>query len=342
MHQRDQPKERVLARLDADALDAAIGGWVADSPSAPSRPRSWPPSPGPLGAGETPGGPAEHRAPGPRTGCCPAAAVDGKALRGARTPEGGQVFLVAAIDHATGAVSGQRQVPSSASQRHRRPPRDLLTSLQAPGMVWTLDARCTPPRPLPRLITQDLHGHYLLIIKGDRARGPAGDAATALLTTRTDWVATTATEADPRPAPRSKLRRAHPRRPPANDPTYPRHRPALARLRRDTSGLDGFWTGKGIVYGITSLPADLAGPARLNHYEQHHSLVEEPSSHWVRDVTFSEDNPQVRTGTAPTSARRPPRPDGQRPLRLAGRANIAHARRDLHNHNQSTFAAPRI
>ena len=46
----------------------------------------------------------EHPTP---DGLLPAAAVDGKALRGARTPEGGRVFLVAAIDHATGAVGAE-------------------------------------------------------------------------------------------------------------------------------------------------------------------------------------------------------------------------------------------
>ncbi|MGY4967617.1 hypothetical protein [Streptomyces sp. 900105245] len=35
------------------------------------------------------------------------------------------------------------------------------------------------------------------------------------------------------------------------------------RLRRDTGGLDGDWTTKEVVLGITSLPTDLAGPAHL-------------------------------------------------------------------------------
>ncbi|WP_246143695.1 hypothetical protein [Actinacidiphila oryziradicis] len=56
--------------------------------------------------------------------------------------------------------------------------------------------------------------------------------------------------------------------------------------------------------------------------------------HWVRDVTFHEDNSQVRTGTASRALA------GFRNLaistfRLAGRANIAHARRDLLNHNDA-------
>ena len=56
--------------------------------------------------------------------------------------------------------------------------------------------------------------------------------------------------------------------------------------------------------------------------------------HWVRDVTFREDNSQVRTGTAPRALA------GFRNLaistiRVAGRANIAHARRDLLHHKDA-------
>ncbi len=48
----------------------------------------------------------------------------------------------------------------------------------------------------------------------------------------------------------------------------------MFRLRRDTGGLDGQRTGKHIVYGITSMPAELAGPVHLNHYEREHWCVE--------------------------------------------------------------------
>src|SRR5689334_22621601 len=56
-------------------------------------------------------------------------------------------------------------------------------------------------------------------------------------------------------------------------PTHVRHRHA-ARSRLTAGVLDGVWTGKEIVYGITSLPANLAGPAQLNHYERRHWVVE--------------------------------------------------------------------
>jgi hypothetical protein len=52
--------------------------------------------------------------------------------------------------------------------------------------------------------------------------------------------------------------------------------------------------------------------------------------HWVRDVTFQEDKSQLRTGTAPR-ALASFRNLGLNAYRLDGRANIAHARRDLHD-----------
>ena len=318
---------RVLGKLDADALDAALGGWAADVArgvvSAPV-------------VAATPGPPereqrratqrsVEHPTP---DGLLPAAAVDGKALRGARTPEGGRVFLVAAIDHATGAVLGQRQVPSKRGEGAAA--RDLLTGLRVPGMVWTLDARHTT-KATARLITKDLHGHYILIIKGNQPI--ARDAAAALLSgPNADWVATTATEDD---RGHGRVERRTIRLAPADDNLFPGAVQAF-RLRRDTAGLDGVWTGKEIVYGITSLPADLAGPAQLNHYERRHWVVED-RLHWVRDVTFGEDASQLRTGTAPR-ALAAFRNLAISALRLAGRANIAHARRDLHDHNDA-FAA---
>ena len=93
------------------------------------------------------------------------------------------------------------------------------------------------------------------------------------------------------------------------------------------------------MYGITSLPPGLADPAQLNHYERRHWVVED-RLHWVRDVTFHEDASQMRTGTAPR-ALAALRNLAISVIRLAGRANIAHARRDLLDHNDA-FAALRI
>jgi predicted transposase YbfD/YdcC len=250
----------------------------------------------------------------------PGAAGDGKALRGART-DAGPVFLVAAIDHASGAVLGQRQVPSKRGEGVAA--RDLLTGLDVPGMVWTLDALHTT-KATARLITKDLHGHYVLIIKGNQPIARAA-AQTLLSGPDTAWVAATAVEDD---RGHGRVERRTIRVAPADDTLFPGAAQAF-RLRRDTGGLDGVMEHKEIVYGITSLPADLAGPAHLNHYERRHWVVED-RLHWVRDVSFDEDRSQLRTGTTPR-ALTAFRNLAISAFRLAGRANIAHARRDLHN-----------
>ena len=103
------------------------------------------------------------------------------------------------------------------------------------------------------------------------------------------------------------------------------------RLRRDTGGLDGQRISKEIIYGIVSIGADRAGPQHLNAYTRGHWTVES-RLHWTRDVTFHEDNSQLRTGSAPR-VMASFRNLSLNTFRLAGRANIAHARRDLHDRN---------
>jgi hypothetical protein len=76
---------------------------------------------------------------------------------------------------------------------------------------------------------------------------------------------------------------------------------------------------------------EFAGPAQLNHCQRQHWTVEN-RLHWTGDVTFDEDESQIRTGASPRVLA------GLRNLaintfRLAGRVNIAHARRDLHDHD---------
>jgi hypothetical protein len=255
---------RVLAKLDADALDTAVGGWVADVTQGKA--------PAPV-VPDTPGPPereqrravrraVEHPVP---QGVLPGAAVDGKALRGAST-ESGPVFLVGAIDHTSGAVLGQRQVPSKRGEGVAA--RDLLTGLNVPGMVWTLDALHTT-RATARLITKDLHGHYVLIIKGNQPIAHA--TAQALLAgPDSEWTATTSSEDD---RGHGRVERRTIRVAPADDTLFPGAAQAF-RLRRDTGGLDGVMEHKEIVYGVTSLPADLAGPEHLNYYERRHWVVE--------------------------------------------------------------------
>jgi predicted transposase YbfD/YdcC len=268
-----------------------------------------------------------HPAP---AGLLPAAAIDGKLLHGTRTATG-QVFLVAAITHQRGVILGQRQVPNKRGESSVV--ADLLTPLDVTGMLLTLDALHTSKKTA-RLITGPLDAHYLLIFKGNQPL--AYEAAQALLSGTDTEFADSMTVNDDRGHGRTERRTL--RVAPCDDRLFPGARQVF-RLRRDTGGLDGARTSKEVVHGIVSLDTDLAGPEHLNHYARGHWTVEN-RLHWTRDVTFREDNSQLRTGTAPR-ALASFRNLALNTFRLAGRANIAHARRDLHDRSD-TFAVYRI
>ena len=99
----------------------------------------------------------------------------------------------------------------------------------------------------------------------------------------------------------------------------------MFRIRRDVGELEGPWTRKEVIFGITDMPAELAGPAQIGIYARGHWSIEN-RTHYVRDVTFSEDASQVRTGNQPW-ALAAIRNVVTGAIRLAGFANIAHGRR---------------
>ena len=310
---------RVLTDLDGDALDAAVGGYVTDVLRGLSPAPVLPTAAGPVEREQRRAAARALTHPVP-AGLLPAAAIDGKLLQGTVTATG-RVFLVAAIGHGSGVVLGQRQVADKRGEGTVI--ADLLGGLDATGMVLSLDALHTTKKTA-RLITGKLHAHYLLILKGNQPL--AREAAHALLSgTDVEFADRTDIHTD-RGHGRTEQRTL--RVAPADDSLFPGARQVF-RLRRDTGGLDGQRTGKEIVYGIVSLPAERAGPAQLNHYARGHWCVEN-RLHWTRDVTFHEDNSQLRTGTAPR-ALATFRNLTLNTYRLAGRANIAHARRDLHD-----------
>lgn len=315
---------RVLGDLDGDALDLQTCGFAADVVRGRAPVPVLAPIAGPSEREQRRATRHEVTDP-PPAGLLPAAAVDGKALRGARTATGGRVFLVGAISHGTGVVLGQRQVPDKKGEAGQV--QALLAPLDAAGMVFTLDALHTTAKTA-RLITEDLHAHYLLILKGNQPLTLAA-ARAVLAGPDTDWEASSAIAAN---RGHGRTERRSIRTATADDTLFPGARQVF-RLRRDVGGLDDVWDTKEIIHGVTSLPADLAGPVQLNHYQRQHWTVEN-RLHWTRDVTFKEDSSQVRTGTAPR-ALACFRNLAINAMRLAGRANIAHARRDLHNHDDA-------
>jgi predicted transposase YbfD/YdcC len=124
---------RTLARLDPEALAAAIGAWLTDRSPKPNRRRS-------------------------------AVAVDGKTLRGARR-DGRQVHLLAVMDHVTRAVVAQRQVDGSPGEVPGFQP--LLADLDLADMVVTADALQTH-RDAAEFLVVAKRAHYLLAVKANQ------------------------------------------------------------------------------------------------------------------------------------------------------------------------------
>lgn len=312
---------RVLAELDSDALDTATCGFVADITRGTAPAPIVPTTPGPSEQKQRRAARRQLDQTTP-VGLLPAAALDGKEVRGAGTPEG-KVHLVAAVAHGTRAVLGQAQVSDKRGEGPAA--RALLARLDIPGMVLTMDALHTT-KTTARQVTEDLDAHYVLLLKGNQ---PLARLAAAELLTGpdTEWTATSATEDD---RGHGRRERRSIRTATADASLFP-GAAQVFRLRRDSGPLTGSWTSKEIVFGVTSLPPHLAGPAQLGHYERAHWGAVE-SLHWIRDVTFREDSSQVRTGSAPR-ALASLRNLAVGTFWLAGRANIAHARRDLLAHD---------
>jgi predicted transposase YbfD/YdcC len=123
---------RVLARVDGDALDAAVGAWLADRLRPPPRPRR-------------------------------VLAVDGKRLRGSAR-SGHQVHLLAALDHHDGAVLAQRQVDGAPGEVPAFQP--LLAGLELAGVIVTADALPTQRDHASFLV--DRGAEDLLVVKANQ------------------------------------------------------------------------------------------------------------------------------------------------------------------------------
>jgi hypothetical protein len=95
---------RVLQAIDAEQVDRALSGWLQGLEG---------------GQGE-------------------AVAIDGKTLRGARRPGGGQAHLLSAMLHGTGVILGQCEVEEKSNEIPAAP--QLLARIELGGVTVTADA----------------------------------------------------------------------------------------------------------------------------------------------------------------------------------------------------------
>jgi predicted transposase YbfD/YdcC len=256
---------RTLSRLDADVLAGAIGAWLAD------RDRHW-----------------DRDHPGPTT-CRRAVAVDGKTLRGARPPtpdDGRPVHLLACMDHATRAVLAQRQVGGAPEEVPAFAP--LLADLDLAGVVVTADALQTHPEAAEFLVTSK-RAHYLFTVKANQPT-LLGRCA------RLPWHRVpVADRTRDRGHGRVELRTL--KVVGVRHFGFP-HTAQVLQVTRKTRQLHTNRWRVVTVYAVTSLPFELARPARLADLLRGHWAIE--ALHHIRDVTFAEDASQLRTGSGPS------------------------------------------
>lgn len=280
---------RVIANIDPVVLDDAINGWVRARAS-------------------------ERAKGGTRV-----IAIDGKEVRGAKNGGSKRVFLMAALDHATGTVVGQESIGEKTNEiPHFKSLMGKLGDLD--GVVVTADA----------LHTQREHGeylhkngaHYVLTVKNNQ-RALRDRISSQTWSTRpveqvcrekghgrtTTWEATTQ---------------------PAQEWIGFPHAKQTIRLTRDGYDHKTGATTREHVFVITSLPAEKASPEQLADYIRGHWGIEN-RLHWVRDVTFDEDRSQVRAGNA-AHVMASVRNLAISIHRLAGAANIAKALRNAARH----------
>jgi hypothetical protein len=129
----------VLARLDGDALDDAVSGYVTDVLAGTAPTPVLPVTAGPVEREQRRAASRDITHPVP-DGLLPAAAADGKLLHGTVT-DTGRTFLVAAIDHTTGTIPGSGRSPTNAA---RTPPCDRCCP------TWTPQGWSSPSMPCTR------------------------------------------------------------------------------------------------------------------------------------------------------------------------------------------------
>lgn len=251
---------RVLARIDADALDAALGRWLAD---------------------QQPPVPTTRTPPATR----PAVAVDGKTLRGSGHHPNPRVHLLAVMDHTSHAVLGQTDVDGTTNEIARF--RPLLDGLDLTDTVVTADALHTQREHADWLVTVK-HAAYLLIVKGNQ---PTLHQQLKVLPWRDIPIADHTRD---RGHGRAEIRRLQVTTVAGLD--FPHAAQAL-RITRRVRPLGSRRWRTVTVYAVTNLSAAQASPGRLADWIRGHWGIE--ALHHIRDTTFAEDTSQVRTGNAP-------------------------------------------
>jgi predicted transposase YbfD/YdcC len=215
-------------------------------------------------------------------------AMDGKTLRGSlksqTQAQGGKVHLLELYEVEKGLVLAQQQVNAKSNELTCAP--KLVEGFDLAGCIVSADALHTQKKWCRQIQKQG--GDWLLIAKANQARLRA---EIAFLFEGEDWPGWL----EKREA--QTVDKAHGR-------LEVRHLTVSSELKELLAGqwsgteqvfkLERHITQKGVthqevVYGLTSLPTSIAGPAQLLALVRRHWAIEN-RLHWRKDVTLREDS----------------------------------------------------
>lgn len=250
---------RVLAAVDGDALDQAVGAYLTARNTA-----------------------------GTASGQRQVIAVDGKSLRGSARLSAGRRHLLSAVTHHRALTLAQAEVGTKTNETaHFRP---LLEPLDLDGSLVTFDALHSVQANVTWLV-ETKNAHYIAMIKRNQ---PTAYRQLAALPWSDIAVQHTASFAG-HGRRESRSIKTCGIADELGGIAFPHGRLALRvhRRRKQTGGRESRET----VYAVTSLDAHQTTPAELAAAVRGHWAVE--ALHHVRDVTYAEDASTLHTGTAP-------------------------------------------
>ena len=304
---------RVLTGVDAAAVDAAIGSWLAEQARHVTTAAGTSPASRACDAADRTDTEPVEQVDGPLL----AVAVDGKTVRGAVAADGTQVHLLAAATHGDQLVLGQVEVGAKTNEIPMFAP--LIDQLAATGidparLVITADA----------LHCQRDHATYL------HQRG-AGFVFTVKHNQPGLFAALDALPWTDTPVAHRQTDRGHGRittrtiqtLPAPPDLPFP-HVDQVWLIERYVTDLAGIPTSAVAALGVTNLHAHRAAPADIARLVRDHWGVE--SLHWLRDTVYREDHSRAHTRSGPR-VMAGLRNLGIGALHLAGRRDIAEATR---------------
>ncbi len=286
--------DRVLCDIDGDALDAAIGAYLAHRHQATT-----------------------HTEDAPVPGL-PAIALDGKALKGSARLGRKCRHLLSALTHHLPVTLAQAEVGAKANEtRHFRP---LLQALDLAGHVVTFDALHTVKDHLSWLVGTK-NTHCIAVIKTNQPT--AYQQISSLPWSQVPLAHTRSERGHGRAESRSIKVMAIADN--LGGTAFPHARLAVRLHRRRQP--KGKKQTRETVYALTSLDAHQASSVELAAYLRGQWRIEN-SSHYIRDVTFAEDASTVHCGSAPR-AMAALRNLANGVLRVAGVDNIAKSTRAI-------------